>query len=184
MKLGELLTELRFGGNVSRYHCERTIRTQRVSEHSHGVAVILCFITEPSVNLLKAALFHDLNEKRVGDMPAPIKWANPKIQEFLDEAGKKADKELEISVKLSAVEETLLKIADYLEAAFFCLEERTMGNCYVNPIMANLIWFFHSRTDFSLVPALELKAIFEMLDYIKTSYEQVDGNPVKANLTL
>lgn len=155
--LGETLQELRFGGNVARYHCERVTRNQRVSEHSHGVAVILAFLTTPSAELLKAALFHDLNEKLVGDMPAPIKWKHPEISKFLNEEGERMDAMLGITVVLSDEEQRLLKLADYLEASFFCLEERTMGNRYVDVIFSNLGNFFEKDRKIEEFPkALEL----------------------------
>src|SRR5690349_19381109 len=94
---GQLMSVLRDGGQVRRWHVER-MPEQSVAEHSHGVAVILCFICEPSALLLKAALFHDLAEKQVGDMPAPIKWDFPHIAQFLDEQSDRVERHLGIHV--------------------------------------------------------------------------------------
>lgn len=149
--IGTLMETLRNGGAVSRWHAER-IQPQEVSAHSHGVAVLLCFICTPNIHLLKAALFHDLAERLVGDMPAPIKWDYPHIGQFLDELSEKVDKDLGIYVILSPNEKALLKIADYLEAAFYTLEQRRAGNQHADAIFNRLSWYFANRANLPEYP--------------------------------
>ena len=144
--LGAHLAQIRDGANVTRWHVER-LAPQRVSDHCHGVAVLLCFICEPGANLLKAALFHDLAEKQAGDMPAPVKWEHPEIKRFLDELEDKVQRRLGLAVELTAEEERLLKIADYLDASYYALEQRMMGNRYADDIFHRLRWFFEERVN-------------------------------------
>lgn len=165
---GVHLSQVRDGGNVSRWHVER-LDPQRVSEHSHGVAVILCFICEnPSANLLKAALFHDLAEKQAGDMPAPVKWEHPEINSFLHELEQRVKSRMGLIVELTDEEERLLKIADYLDAAYYAMEQRMKGNRYADDIFHRLRWFFEERT--TLVEFPKAQSIWL---WIKASYADI-----------
>jgi 5'-deoxynucleotidase YfbR-like HD superfamily hydrolase len=146
LPIGAHMAQLRDGAHVSRWHVER-LEPQRVSEHSHGVAVILCFICEPSANLLKASLFHDMAEKHSGDMPAPIKWEYPEFSRLLHDLENKVKRRLGLEVSLTDEEERLLKLADYLDASYYALEQRKSGNRYADDIFANLRWFFEQRTN-------------------------------------
>jgi len=67
-------------GGVRRWHTTRTMK-QTTAEHSWGVALILSmYHPSPSVDLLRAALFHDCHEKLFGDIPSPIKQRWPEIK--------------------------------------------------------------------------------------------------------
>jgi len=64
---------------VKRWHTHSyMIYEDTVGHHSHGVAMIILILhPDPSAALLKAALLHDLGEKRVGDMSHWVKKDNP-----------------------------------------------------------------------------------------------------------
>jgi 5'-deoxynucleotidase YfbR-like HD superfamily hydrolase len=99
-----------------------------------------------SANLLRAALYHDLAECVVGDIPGPIVWAldlkagassNPFRQ--LEE---KASEGLGVKIELATEEERcLLKAADLLEGAFATFEQVLIGNPYAIHIME--AWIDH-----------------------------------------
>lgn len=146
LSLGAQLGQIRDGANVTRWHVER-VTPQRNSEHCHGVAVILCFICDPSSNLIKAGLFHDLAEKHAGDMPAPIKWEYPEFAKMLAELENRCLDRLGLAIELTREEERLLKIADYLDASYYMLEQRRWGNRYADEIFNNLRWFFEQRVN-------------------------------------
>lgn len=164
---GARMELLRNGSFVKRWHVER-LSPQEVASHSHGVAVMLCFICEPSAHLLKAALFHDLAEKMVGDMPAPIKWDYPEIAKFLDELSDKVDHTLGIYIILTPAEKKLLKLADYLDASFYALEQRMQGNRYADAIFNRLRWFFESQTNI-----IEYPKAMEIWEWLKSKYDEL-----------
>ena len=72
------------GGAIKRYHTLETIGEQSVASHSWGVAMILQYL-EPNVSkeAILRALTHDVAELFTGDIPAPVKWANPDLVEVL-----------------------------------------------------------------------------------------------------
>lgn len=117
------------GGAVKRYHVMDTLRTQNVAEHSFGVAW-LCWLLcngKPSVQLVMAALQHDLAEHVTGDLPAPAKRALNISEQFaayevsvLEEAG--------MLITLTQSEKRTLKFADTCELLLFCLQEMSLGN--------------------------------------------------------
>jgi hypothetical protein len=58
------------GGNTKRWHAEDIIGEQRVSAHTWGMtAIYLILCTEPSVDVLRALVFHDAPEPFSGDIP-------------------------------------------------------------------------------------------------------------------
>jgi 5'-deoxynucleotidase YfbR-like HD superfamily hydrolase len=65
------------GSQVRRYHTATPLREQTVADHSFGVAMLSLLMAEGTtinpVDLLTAALTHDLSEFLVGDTPSPAK---------------------------------------------------------------------------------------------------------------
>lgn len=168
LSVGEQCAMLREGSSVKRWHTEH-LTCETVANHSHGVAMILCLISPAeymNAHLLKAAIFHDLAEKEVGDISAPTKWANPTLADALDQASANWERKMGVHVILTEGERLLLKIADYMDAAFYALEQRKMGNRYADDVFARLCQFFKrielAKTKFP-------KAI-EMWDWIHSEY--------------
>lgn len=123
---------IRLGGSVKRYHTRHTIGDQTVAAHSWGVIAILFEICDPSVNLLRAATYHDVAEYDTGDIPATAKWLSASLKGVLDEMEAKVEADLGISPKglLIPREIQLLKYADILELCWYGVEQRKMGNQY------------------------------------------------------
>jgi len=117
------------GAEVTRYHTVFTFNNETVGHHSHGVAMmVLMMKPDASASLLKAALYHDLAEQVVGDIPSPAK------RQF--GLGERLDK-LELAViaeagienpKLTDEEARMLKLADIAQGALFCARELSLGN--------------------------------------------------------
>ena len=126
--------ELYNAGAVKRWHTVRTIQEQTVADHSWGVISILLQICEPSIQLLYVAAFHDLAEVSSGDIPAPIKWAYPKLDAALDEVEHDFNETHRLDMDLTPYEQTLLKWADMMELVMFTTTEIQMGNTYMVPI--------------------------------------------------
>lgn len=133
--MSNLITVARTGGMVKRYHCVRTIGQDTIATHSYGVVIfVLALCPDPSLNLMKAALFHDLAEQVTGDSPAMAKWGNNGLEEVLNKMEIEFNVYHELYVPLSPKENLILSYADVLELCFFCLEELQLGNKYVIPV--------------------------------------------------
>lgn len=118
-------------GMIERFHTCRTTRRQTVGEHSWGVAMVLMHICDPSVNLLKAAMLHDVPELVTGDIPAPAKWACRPLAEALNQFEDDICIGWGIAVELTDDEHNLLKWADMFELCLYAKAEVGMGNKYM-----------------------------------------------------
>lgn len=128
---------IRCGGSVKRYHTRFTIGEQTVAAHSWGVAAILLDICEPSVDLLRAALLHDVAEHVIGDTPANAKWASPDLKDALKDAEHAVEQEYKLAVPLNEEDALMLSIADMLELMWYCLEQRRIGNTTLDDVWSN-----------------------------------------------
>lgn len=115
---------------IVRFHTCPTIEVQTVGAHTFGLCLILVELTngDCSAALLKAALFHDMAEAKVGDTPSPILREAPLLKQAYKEAELKIDIEYDLLVDLTADEQRLLKLADRMELALFALEDADRGN--------------------------------------------------------
>ena len=112
-------------GYVRRWHTTNYLQ-QSVAEHSWGVALIIMQNhPNPSANLLKAALLHDLHEVRFGDMPAPVKRKHPSLAIIEGEVQKEffADCSIEYPA-LTEEEQWWLDLADKIESLLFLEEQQ------------------------------------------------------------
>lgn len=102
---------------VRRFHTLREQQeSQTIGEHSFGVALIICKLhPNPSVELVKAALYHDLAESELGDVPSPAKWRFKNFETAFLEAEAVINKEFGINVELTPAELLWLACADLLE---------------------------------------------------------------------
>jgi 5'-deoxynucleotidase YfbR-like HD superfamily hydrolase len=119
---------IRRGLQVNRFHTRATIKDNTVGHHTAGVALFCILLEEePSIHLLKAALFHDLAEHEFGDVPSPTKnYLN--VKEAFDKLEEDLLKQVGLDVGLTPEETRTLKIADCLDGMCFCLEEAELGN--------------------------------------------------------
>ena len=128
------MKELWQTGLTQRWHTVPGME-QNVAAHSWGVATIILTLNPcPSIQLIKAALFHDCAEKYTGDVPATTKWLNPLLKEMLEEIEQRWERELGITTVLSEYEKLWLKAADMLELVLFCEHCERLGNTYATEI--------------------------------------------------
>ena len=137
-------------GGVVRWHTRRTARHQTLAEHKALVAMLAVWLAHrlppgrfgamDELELLRAALLHDVPETQLGDLPNPAKKAvNDWLGEIPGEAGAQDfDTQMEglfwgargcpnPMASLSATAGPLLRAADALEAAtFYWTEGLTM----------------------------------------------------------
>lgn len=127
------------GGAVVRYHARPGIKPDTDAHHMHGVALLCSLLvgsdeitgrTLASVNLLMAALTHDLAEQQYSDVSAPTKRAVPGLADTLNELENTALKKywLDYTQYLSAEELVVLKLADSFDGMLYCLRELALGN--------------------------------------------------------
>lgn len=131
-KTPDLFTKLLFalqGGSVRRFHTVTTIKDITVAEHQHNVAWIVYILEEgkPRMELVMAALSHDLPEVIFGDIPSPGKKILGLTDTFTGyEEGML--KEKEFWNDLTPREQHTLKLADRMGGMLDCVKERSLGN--------------------------------------------------------
>jgi 5'-deoxynucleotidase YfbR-like HD superfamily hydrolase len=125
------------GGTVKRFHNVDTIKDNTTSSHQWGVAMLAYSMSSHlsvgrRLNLVMAAITHDLAEKAFGDIPAPTKRSLGMRKTCSDLEDKfLADNNL--SFDLNEEENRILKLADIFDGMLFCVHERALGNRFVEP---------------------------------------------------
>ncbi len=144
-----LLGRMRY---ITRWGLMRNTFSENIQEHSHQVAVLahalalirreILFLDGPEPDRCAvAALYHDASEILTGDLPTPIKYYNPSIQdaykhvehiagtkllELLPEALRKSYQPLILEEDTQCY--AIVKAADKLSAYIKCIEEQKAGN--------------------------------------------------------
>ena len=139
---------------INRWGLMNNTKYENISEHSQQVAILAhCLVLihnkrfGGSLNAERAALlavFHDATEIITGDMPTPIKYANPDIrEEYKQVESSAADRLLQMLPEDFRGEysdilkpqserdrelEVYVKAADRFSALIKCIEEMRMGN--------------------------------------------------------
>jgi Predicted hydrolases of HD superfamily len=122
---------IRNGMNVRRFHQHPTNEIDTVGKHSCGVALLANLINPfARKEVLLAALYHDLGEWVLGDIPAPTKkMLSPSAKDEIDEIEVRALEARGYDTEaLTEDEARLLKICDCLDGLLFCIEEIHRGN--------------------------------------------------------
>ena len=135
---------------IRRWALMRNSDEENVQEHSHMTAVLAhalalirnrCFGGNADADAIAVmALYHDATEILTGDMPTPIKYANPALRESYRLVESTAAEKLLASLpedlrgdyrdilRPEGENERLIKAADKLSAYIKCLEELKAGN--------------------------------------------------------
>ena len=136
---------------ISRWGLMRSSRTETLSEHTADAAILahtLCLIAQKEFGrnvrpetVAVAALYHDASEIMTGDMPTPIKYDNPAIQQAYKQVESVAEEKLlsmlpddlreEFRPAITIPDENIravVKAADKLSAYLKCVEEVKGGN--------------------------------------------------------
>lgn len=136
---------------INRWSLMRNTETENIAEHSLEVAIIAHLLAtiknkyyngnlDPN-NIAVLAMFHDAAEIITGDMPTPVKYFNPELNEAYKNVETIANQKLlsmlpydfkEVYKKILFHEENeewaLVKAADKLAAYIKCIEEEKAGN--------------------------------------------------------
>lgn len=136
---------------INRWGLMRNTFTENIQEHSHMVAVLahgLAVIENKHFGgdldvgqVALVALYHDVSEILTGDLPTPIKYDNPEIQEAYQKVEQIAEARLlgmlpaefapDFGPALSNTDpkiHAIVKAADKLSAHIKCVEEVKAGN--------------------------------------------------------
>ena len=153
-------------GTIKRYHTVPLIGEQTVAHHTYNVVQILRYITGDmlSVNLIKAALDHDVLEYFTGDIPHPTKKNFPGIDLAVMDAEMEINNELGVDYELTIEETQLLRWADILEAGSFGRHQAQMGNSHGGDIIANVLLYFRTQDD---MPELLKGLVGQLEDYFE-----------------
>lgn len=146
-------SELRTLAHVPRWSIVATINKDQVASHSYYVTLYSYMVAKliqwegPKTYLMLAALLHDLEEVIVSDIVGPVKTeiidqerASSYIETMLMEkfpglVDELVDHEEKLKVKYFEEAQAIIKVADRLDALFFLLWERRMGNSIVEPLI-------------------------------------------------
>ena len=133
--------DIRLAGRVLRYHTWPHIRQQTVAEHTWQVLRILLVIwPEPSPQLVRYVVGHDVGEITVGDPPYPIKANNPVLKSEMDRLEGEAQDELFREWLLGDVPELTederwaFKMAEFIEMWEWGWEEELLGNRFASRV--------------------------------------------------
>jgi len=135
----DVTKSLRFAGLVKRYHTWPVLREQTVAEHTwHVLRIYDKLFGLPSVDVVRAVMYHDVGEVRTGDAPFPVKRDNPDLKAAYDRV--EAEHRFALLAddpesRLSADEIRHLKICDLVEMWEFGMEEVLKGNNLAVPIV-------------------------------------------------
>jgi len=119
----------REGGGVIRCHARPRLREYTVGQHAFNVAgLISIFNPGASSRLLRAALWHDVPERWLGDIPTPLKQMQPDLGGLIKSAEEEIFELLGVDFNLTKEEKIWLKAADMLELFIYAREEIALGN--------------------------------------------------------
>lgn len=110
---------------ISRFHTVASLHPkQTVGSHSFGVAILINELWEDTTkNLIMAALYHDVPELILGDIPFTAKCDYSEIALAFEKAEEKVSEELELpqvkSFLLTDGEKRRLKMADMLDLVLY-----------------------------------------------------------------
>ena len=107
---------------LTRYHtAPMQMERQTVGAHSYAVSILIDQLwPDSSKQLIMAALYHDVPEIILGDIPATAKWDYPELHQAFERAEKKVMNDLGLNFVLTAEEKNRLKMADMLELVMYC----------------------------------------------------------------
>jgi 5'-deoxynucleotidase YfbR-like HD superfamily hydrolase len=131
----EILSFIRAGLAVVRYHGKAVNVRETVGQHSAGVALLLV-ATWPRdvlgplrVELLAAALAHDLPECEIGDIPAPTKRRmGREVRSSINTMELEMLADHDLLQTLTLYEDAWLHFADSADGLIYCTEELLRGN--------------------------------------------------------
>lgn len=159
------------------------IGSENLAEHVCHVALItmmLCDILKNTMTIdvekaLRKALIHDLEEAATGiDAPTPVKYHNHETYLAIEKTGKAFFDEMikELPPKLretyvtikegnGSVEDSIVDVADKLDALLMAIEQKRLGNSYFASVIEAKVFYLRNFKDDRLAPLID--AILKLL---------------------
>lgn len=127
------IVQSRAGGAVQRCHGIRHQGSYSNAEHQWGVTALLYYLyPDDYARLSAAALFHDVAEAWVGDIPAPtlrhVPGLRPQIMALEGKVAASIGAPREDA--LTEEDHAKIKACDRLELLLWCKEQAAMGNSF------------------------------------------------------
>jgi 5'-deoxynucleotidase YfbR-like HD superfamily hydrolase len=117
--------------------------------------MLLVLHPNPSMDLVKALLWHDGGERWVGDMPAPAKWYDALLGEVYDRAELSALQTWEMYDGFLGMKDEdyqWLNAIDRIELWLWCHDQLHMGNEHIREFIVHLEISFHNATKAGRMP--------------------------------
>lgn len=147
---------MREGGHVMRAHTMPYHGEYTVASHSWQIVTLLLLLhPKPSLQLLRAAHFHDVPERWTGDSPATAKWTFPGLKEALDGAEEHVAQRFGLDLELNEEDHAWLKAVDILELYMWTLDQEALGNRHVASIERNCLRWFDENARYLPGPVVE-----------------------------
>lgn len=122
-----MIAESWLAHRTQRYHTNPHLARvgQTLADHAHGVASLIGQLhPSPSADLLLAALWHDVGEGVVGDLPSPFRRLHPQIAAMHARVEEVEADRLRRPITLADEDEAWLRLADAAEAIIFCAHHK------------------------------------------------------------
>lgn len=150
MNVLQKVIALREGGQTMRAHTRPYLGYYDVAMHSYNATNLLFMLypKEPSMDLVKAVMWHDIAERWTGDTPAPAKWASKLLKSLLDSLEEQVYEQLgllEPFKNLTEDELNWLSAVDLLELYIWSKEQKAMGNSNAEYMTRRIIKLFEER---------------------------------------
>lgn len=151
MNIIERALAFREGGQTQRCHTMQFVGPYNVAIHSYNALILLMLLYDeglPSLNLIKAVLWHDIPERWTGDVPTPTKMADPMLRGLLNILERKVLFTLGIEhlfENLNAKEQDWLDAIDLLELFIWSQEQFESGNKNIQSLINQILKIFATR---------------------------------------
>jgi 5'-deoxynucleotidase YfbR-like HD superfamily hydrolase len=163
--MSERFQKIRDASHVQRWHTKRSIHRQTVGEHTFGVVAIILHLWPYShLNLIKAAMWHDIPEIATGDIPAPTKRKYPDLNMALQIAEHEFMVEHGLYEGMNSNEINRLKLADLAELVLYAHEEMQAGNKTFKVSYSNGVKYIHDMVCDEADKARVLGFLVEMIE--------------------
>ena len=131
--------QMREGGHTERAHGIPHHGSYSVGKHSYdALSLLLILHPNPSMDLVKAMLWHDVAECWTGDVPAPMKWVYPEVMGPF----KAVESALLHNMGVPTItdeDHAWLKACDALEFWLWAHEQLALGNRYVEQNLRQIV---------------------------------------------
>lgn len=128
----------RRSASVTRFHTHPTLKPNTNGYHTFGMITLYFLLVNPdrwNAFMIKAIHDHDMSEQFLGDIPAHVKWRFPELRQQVAVAEEQINKENRWRTGLGLHEGSVLAFLDTLDYMLYSLEERRMGNQYMDEVL-------------------------------------------------